>query len=159
MNTQKSIIVALALVSGIAVAGYASAQSMQHRGHGMAESMHGQMQANMHGGMQGGMHGGQGGQHGQHGRAAPAGDNSASSLAFAAVNEKMHRNMAIEFSGDSDVDFVRGMIPHHQGAIDMAKIVIAFGKDPEIRKLAEEIVTAQEGEIALMQDWLKKRGQ
>jgi uncharacterized protein (DUF305 family) len=48
------------------------------------------------------------------------------------------------------------MIPHHQGAVDMAKTLIAFGKDPQIRKLAEEIVKSQESEIAMMQEWLKK---
>ena len=67
--------------------------------------------------------------------------------------------MNITYSGDSDVDFVKGMMPHHQGAIEMAKIVLKSGKDPEIRKLAEGIITAQEGEIAQMQVWLKAHGQ
>ena len=68
----------------------------------------------------------------------------------------MHEAMAVEPTGDADVDFVRGMIPHHQGAIDMAKIVLAQGKDPEIRKLAEGIIKAQESEIAWMKAWLEK---
>jgi uncharacterized protein (DUF305 family) len=71
----------------------------------------------------------------------------------------MHAAMNIAFTGDADADFVRGMIPHHQGAVEMAKVVLAFGKDPAVRKLAEEIVKAQETEIALMQSWLKQRGQ
>lgn len=75
---------------------------------------------------------------------------------YKAAMDKMHKDMMINYTGDADVDFVRGMIPHHQGAIDMAKVVIANGKDPEIRKLAEGVVQAQEAEIKQMQDWLAK---
>jgi uncharacterized protein (DUF305 family) len=74
------------------------------------------------------------------------------------ANGAMHQSMSIEMTGDVDVDFVRSMIPHHQGAVDMAKIVLANGKDPEIRKLAEEVVTAQESEIAFMEGWLERNG-
>jgi uncharacterized protein (DUF305 family) len=159
MTTKRTIVTTIVVVAGLAVAGMAFAQSMQHGGHG---GMHGQMHSSMHGakgGMHEGMHGGQGHGGSGHSRSQTAGDQSASSLAFAAVNEKMHRDMAITFSGNPDVDFARGMIPHHQGAIDMAKIVVAFGKDPEIRKLAEEIVKAQESEIKFMRSWLQKSGQ
>jgi uncharacterized protein (DUF305 family) len=72
---------------------------------------------------------------------------------------KMHSAMDITYTGKADVDFVKGMIPHHAGAIDMAKAVLAYGKDPEIKKLAEGIIKAQETEIAQMQAWLKKNGQ
>jgi uncharacterized protein (DUF305 family) len=66
--------------------------------------------------------------------------------------------MAIEFTGDPDVDFARGMIPHHQGAIDMARALLEYGQDPEMRALAEAIIAAQEQEIAFLRSWLKKRG-
>lgn len=89
--------------------------------------------------------------------AVPA-DASPATKAFAEANAKMHQDMAIAYSGDTDVDFIRGMIPHHQGAVEMAKIELAYGTDPEARKLAEDIIAAQEREIAWMQDWLKKRG-
>lgn len=96
--------------------------------------------------------------HGAHGQAAGAAAASPSTQAFEAVNAKMHKDMAITFSGDPDVDLLRAMIPHHQGAIDMAKVALQHGKDPEVRKLAEEIIAAQEKEIAWMKDWLAKKG-
>jgi uncharacterized protein (DUF305 family) len=83
---------------------------------------------------------------------------SASTKAYRAANAKMHTDMAIKFSGDADVDFVRGMIPHHQGAIDMAKVLLAHGKDETLRKLAMDIIQAQEREIAEMREWLKRQG-
>ncbi|PSH68058.1 DUF305 domain-containing protein [Phyllobacterium brassicacearum] len=95
----------------------------------------------------------------QHDAAAmPAGDQGAASKAFAAANAKMHKDMAIEFTGNADKDFVLGMIAHHQGAIDMAKVELEYGKDAKIRKLAEDIIAAQEGEIKQMKAWLDKSG-
>ena len=73
-----------------------------------------------------------------------------------ACMNRMHMAMgAIERSGDVDVDFVRLMVPHHQGAIDMAKVQLLHGKDPQMRRLAQEIITDQQLEIELMQRWLE----
>jgi len=72
--------------------------------------------------------------------------------------DKMHMAMAaIKESGNADVDFVRLMLPHHQAAIDMAKTQILHGKDPGMRRLAQEIITDQQSEIELMQRWLKQQ--
>jgi uncharacterized protein (DUF305 family) len=72
--------------------------------------------------------------------------------------DKMHAAMtSIQPSGDTDVDFVRLMLPHHQAAIDMARTELARGTNPQIRRLAEEIVADQQSEMELMQLWLKQR--
>jgi uncharacterized protein (DUF305 family) len=62
-------------------------------------------------------------------------------------------------ASDPDVAFVRGMIPHHQGAIDMAHAVLQYGKDERVKAWANQIIKAQEAEIAEMQEWLKQRPQ
>jgi uncharacterized protein (DUF305 family) len=72
--------------------------------------------------------------------------------------DKMHMAMgAVAQSGNNDVDFVRLMIPHHQAAIDMAKTQLLYGRDPQMRRLAQEIITDQQLEIELMQRWLKQQ--
>jgi uncharacterized protein (DUF305 family) len=72
--------------------------------------------------------------------------------------DKMHMAMtAIARSGNSDIDFVRLMLPHHQAAIDMAKTQLLYGKDPQMRRLAQEIITDQQLEMQLMQRWLKQQ--
>ena len=63
-----------------------------------------------------------------------------------------------EYSGEADHDFATMMIPHHQGAIDMAKALLLYGKDPQMRRLAQEIITDQQSEIQMMQLWLKHHG-
>jgi uncharacterized protein (DUF305 family) len=71
----------------------------------------------------------------------------------------MHKGMhSAGYTGEPDRDFVVMMIPHHQGAIDMAKALLLYGKDPQLRRLAQEIITDQESEIQLMQLWLKQHG-
>jgi len=70
---------------------------------------------------------------------------------------RMMNGMAIKPTGDIDHDFVAMMSPHHQGAIDMAKVQLLHGKDPQMRRLAQEIVTDQQLEIELMRRWLRQQ--
>ncbi|MFM9850078.1 MAG: DUF305 domain-containing protein [Hyphomicrobiaceae bacterium] len=95
---------------------------------------------------------------GHAGRGAAPSGGSESTKAFRAANARMHKDMDIRFAGDPDVDFVRAMIPHHRGAIEMAKVQLKYGKDEQIRKLATDVIREQEREIADMEVWLKKRG-
>jgi uncharacterized protein (DUF305 family) len=78
--------------------------------------------------------------------------------AFAASMKTMMDGMHVKTTGKPDEDFVRMMIPHHQGAIDMAKVELQYGTDPELRQLATDIVAAQEKEGAQMKAWLAKNG-
>lgn len=103
-------------------------------------------------------HGGHSNNAGHAGHSSPAAAENDATKAFRAANDKMHKDMDIAFTGDADADFARGMIPHHAGAVEMAKIVLKYGKDPELRKLAEEVVRTQEAEIKFMREWLSKRG-
>ena len=136
MKTLKTIAAAAALTT---VAAVAWAQ-MNHGAHGGGMMMNmDQMQSMMESMM-------------------PAEGDSESTKAYKQADMDMMQGMAVEYTGNADVDFRLKMIPHHQGAIDMAKVVLAHGKDPELRKLANAIITEQEKEIAFMRDWLKKNG-
>ena len=70
---------------------------------------------------------------------------------------RMHRAVnSLEPSGNEDDDFVKLMLPHHQAAIDMAKVELLHGENPQMRRLAQEIIADQQSEIELMQLWLKR---
>lgn len=90
-------------------------------------------------------------------RMAPGADRSPAAAALMAITERMHRDMAITLTGDADRDFAAAMIPHHQSAIDMAQVVLQHGRDPEIRKLAEDVVREQEREIAQLRAFLARQ--
>ena len=117
----------------------------------MPQGCMGMMQQMMQGGMmRGGMMQGQSGQ---------AATKSEATKAYMAAMDAMHGPMmqALQDS-DADAAFVKGMIPHHQGAIDMAKVVLQHGKDEQAKKWANDVIREQQREIAEMQEWLKKRG-
>ena len=81
--------------------------------------------------------------------------------ATAAYHAAMQRMMAAPMpdSGDPDRDFATAMIPHHQAAIEMAKAQLQYGKDPAIRKLAEDVIRTQQQEIDQLERWLAQTGQ
>jgi len=86
----------------------------------------------------------------------PSANDSASTKGYKSAVRKMMEAMP-QFTGDADIDFMKQMRPHHQAAIDMAKVLLANGKDAETKKLAQEIIAAQEKEIATIDAWLKRR--
>jgi len=77
-------------------------------------------------------------------------------MPFQKAMDKMHKDMMIKPSGNIDVDFLKGMIPHHQGAIEMSEELIKKSKDKELKAFAQKIIDAQNVEVKLMQDLLKK---
>ena len=120
----------------------------------MPQECMGAMQQMMQGGMmQGGMAAPMAGE-----TAPTAAEGAGFTKAYVDAMNRMHGPMMDGvMADDPDVAFVRGMIPHHQGAIDMAKIVQEHGKDPQVREWAAQIIAAQEREIAEMESWLAKK--
>lgn len=88
----------------------------------------------------------------------PEASDSVSTKEYKASMMRMIQAMPAKFTGDADIDFMRQMKTHHQAAIDMAKVALANGKDPAVKKLATEIVSAQEKEIKTIDQWLKAKG-
>ncbi|KGQ58302.1 DUF305 domain-containing protein [Gallibacterium anatis] len=90
--------------------------------------------------------------HSQHMSAA----NEAYMQSMGAMHDSMMKGISHQ---DPDVAFAAGMLPHHQGAVAMAEVELKYGKDPELRQLAENIIKAQQAEIKFMQQWLEKHGE
>jgi uncharacterized protein (DUF305 family) len=88
----------------------------------------------------------------------PAAADPAPIKEFKEAHITMMKNMHQPFTGNPDVDFRVHMIPHHQGAIDMAKVALKHANDADTKKMAQKIIDDQEKEIAEMQAWLKKNG-
>ncbi|MGU3387600.1 DUF305 domain-containing protein [Methylobacterium sp. D53M] len=83
----------------------------------------------------------------------------ASTKAFKAADTAMMKDMDVPYTGDADVDFRRHMIPHHRGAVAMAKVALKHAKDPATKAMAQKIIDDQEKEISDMEAWLKRHGQ
>ena len=93
--------------------------------------------------------------HGGHDMSAMKMKDSPSTAAYQKSMMAMHKEMDIQYTGNADADFALGMIPHHKGAVEMARIELKYGTDPEMRKLAQDVIKAQETEIKFMSGWLK----
>ena len=89
--------------------------------------------------------------------AAPTPDTEDMQKDYANGMNDMHEEMMEGITDPNpDMAFASGMLPHHEGAVDMAKVQLKYGKDAELRKLAQEIIDAQEAEIEQMEDWIDK---
>jgi uncharacterized protein (DUF305 family) len=144
LTSSFALIVALATVLSIAPPQEAAAQHAHHASASKAKPAAGKHRAHRAGASHAGHRG-------------PRGAN-ASTREFHVAHERMMRNMALPYTGDADVDFRVQMIPHHQGAIDMARVALRHSNDPFTRQLAETVIIEQQREIAEMQAWLAHHG-
>lgn len=95
-------------------------------------------------------------QHGMAGGSTMAGSGMDMMSMMKDMNDKMS---SMKMSGNADVDFAAMMRVHHQGAIDMAQAELRDGKEPQMRKMARDIIAAQKKEIAQLDKFLAKKGQ
>jgi uncharacterized protein (DUF305 family) len=134
------------LAAAIMVAGHAGLAAAQS-GHNHGHAGHGP-----------GAHAGPAGTQTTTDPMAPSPTDSAATREYKAGHKAMMEAMHVPFTGDADVDFRRHMIPHHQGAIDMAEVALRHAKDPDTKRMAEAIIAEQKREIAEMEAWLKAKG-
>lgn len=87
----------------------------------------------------------------QHGQPASSDANAA----YRQAMQKMHKGMDVPLTGNPDQDFLRGMVAYHQGAIDMARVVLEHGSDHRVRLLAEQIIATREAGITQIQEMLR----
>jgi uncharacterized protein (DUF305 family) len=96
--------------------------------------------------------------HGHPGMKTTTTGDAPSTKAFKVADTAMMRDMAVPYTGDADIDFRTHMIPHHEGAVAMAKVALTHAKDAETKAMAQAIIDDQEREIGQMKAWLKTKG-
>jgi uncharacterized protein (DUF305 family) len=92
------------------------------------------------------------------GSMTPNPKDNASTKEFKAADRAMMKDMDVPYTGNADVDFRTHMIPHHKGAVAMAKVALKHAKDAGTKAMAQKIIDDQEKEISEMEAWLKQHG-
>lgn len=85
-------------------------------------------------------------------------DDAPATRGFKAAHDAMMKKMMVPYTGDPDADFRIQMIPHHEGAIEMAEVALKYARDPATRRLAQTIADDQKREVAEMKAWLAEHG-